>query len=85
MAKHITANERLQLIGLLALAQHHNKALKDIVAAAVAITDERDSDGHTSDAVYNDNEADELLAWLDISVTSPPTANADPPVKGSPS
>lgn len=70
----ITAHERLQLIGLLTLAQRHNKALEDIRAAALFITGEvndegqPDDSGHTSDGVYSDYDADVLLGRLDIKV-----------------
>ncbi len=63
----ITANERLQLMGLLVLAKRHNAALKDIERAALAITGEDDL-GHTSDGLYCDYEADEILRRLNITV-----------------
>lgn len=69
--KTITANQRLQLIGLLTLAEKHSKALEDIKASASEITGEAlDACGHTSDAIYDDGsrDADTLLKKLDITV-----------------
>lgn len=74
----ITPNERLQLIGLLALAQMYNKMLKDIERAAFALTGELDNDGkaadygHTSDAIYSDYSVDDLLGRLDLTVMEQP-------------
>lgn len=64
----ITANERLQLIGLMALAKHHNAHLSAIEAAAVAITGDVASGGHTSDGIYCDYDADQILSRLGITV-----------------
>jgi hypothetical protein len=79
----ITENERLKLIGLLTLAAQHNKAMEDIKDAALAITDERDSDGaletcgHTTDALWNDYSVDMLLRKLGMDVA--PNAAPEPP------
>ena len=69
MKTEISENQRLQLIGLLTLAKMHNDKLKDIEAAALAITGEDSDCGHTCDAVYQSYEADEMLRKLGISVT----------------
>lgn len=80
--KSISPNERLQLIGLLTLARRHNAALVDLRSAALAITGEQDGDGvpddcgHTSDAIYSDYDADDLLRRLEIAVEEPPAIDA---------
>ncbi len=66
--KTINQSEYLQLMGLLVLAKRHNDALNQIVDAVRAITGEEDDMGHSSDAVYSDYSADELLKKLDIRV-----------------
>jgi len=72
--KKISKSQHLQLVGLLTLAAHHNKALYDIEVAASEITgDEPRSGSHTGDATYAD--APPLLALatlyrnLDITVS----------------
>jgi hypothetical protein len=80
----ITPAERLQLIGLLTLADHHDAALKDIERAAAELLqvppDEPGQDyyGHLSDAMYDGNRrsADRLLDLLKITVADEP-----PPVQ----
>jgi len=68
----ISYRSYLQLIGLLALAEHHNRMLEDILTAALEITDETDSlgvpdtSGHTADAIYTNISVDELLIKLGI-------------------
>lgn len=66
----ITAAERLQLLGLLTIAQRHNLALQDIRKAAEAITGEKE-EGHTGDAIYDTAQpnVDELLNRLGIKVS----------------
>jgi hypothetical protein len=67
----ITTNERLQLIGLLTLAQHHERLLRGLEAAACEITgEEANSGGHTGDAIYSGAhaDADDLLRKLGIRV-----------------
>jgi hypothetical protein len=78
MKTTITAAERLQLIGLLALAQHHNDALVDIARAAAALLDAgevdavgnflNDKSGHLGDAIYGSRKPEELLPLLGITV-----------------
>ena len=62
----ITENEKLQLIGLLVLAKAGNERMRYILKAVISITGEKDDNGHSSDAVYGDYTADELLGKLDI-------------------
>lgn len=62
--KTITDNERLQLIGLLTLSKRHIDEMKQIEKAAYAITGETNDIGHTSDAVWDHCDADELLRKL---------------------
>lgn len=64
----ITKTEYLQLIGLLTLAQANNEKQKDILKAVMTITGEVEDTGHSSDAVYMDYSADELLERLGIKV-----------------
>lgn len=69
--KTITAAQRLQLIGLLALAEMHSNKLDDIIKAVVTITGEPDGDtGHSADAVWDRGrrDTDELLKRLEITV-----------------
>lgn len=71
----ITANERLQLVGLFALAKRHNRLLKELQHAA----EEIDSLGHTGDAIYCDTDVDELLRRLSIRIEEPPSSDAVDP------
>ena len=64
----ITETEHLQLIGLLVLAKQCDERMKDIEKAVNAITGEPDAGGYSSDAVYGNYTADELLEKLDITV-----------------
>ena len=66
----ITETEKLQLIGLLVLAKAGNERMKDILSAVMAITGEQGDMGHSSDAVYSDYTADELLEKLGITVSA---------------
>ncbi len=46
-------SKEIKLVGLRAIADHHNKMLESIVAAAVEITKEPDGAmGHTADFIY---------------------------------
>jgi hypothetical protein len=66
--KQITRGQYYQLIGLRAVADHHEAQLKHIVRAAYSITGEWDTIGHTNDFVYGSRELDELLKLLEIEV-----------------
>jgi hypothetical protein len=66
-AKTITLTNYWALKGLLTLARRHNRALREIEEAACELTGDQPS-GLTADAIYNDNEASELLDWLHIEV-----------------
>jgi hypothetical protein len=67
--KTITRNEYLKMVGLLGLAGHHNRALRDIVKALREITgEEEEVGGHTDDAVWGDEDAEYLLTRLQIEV-----------------
>jgi hypothetical protein len=66
----ITENENMQLIGLLVLAKAGNERMKDILKAVMAITGETEDCGHSSDAVYSDYTADELMEKLGITVSA---------------
>lgn len=58
-------SEYLQVVGLLALAPQHNRALKDIEVAISKIVGEKpDGCGHVADAVYSEYSADDLLSKL---------------------
>lgn len=59
-------DDYLKLVGLLALAPQHNKALKDIEAAICDIVkvEKPNEGGHCGDAVYSEYSADELLEKL---------------------
>lgn len=81
--KTITASERLQVIGLLALAEHHTRTLRDIEGAVLAITQETDHNGelyavwgggHVNDAIggsYPGGSADDLLRLIGLTVEAP--------------
>ena len=62
----ISREDYYKLIGLLALATEHNRALGVIEGAAYEITKETQEYGHTSDAVAQSYTADELLRKLGI-------------------
>lgn len=68
MTKTITKSEYLQLIGLLKVAEGYNAMLRSVAEAVRLITGEEDDLGHSSDAVYSDSSADELLKKLGITV-----------------
>ena len=59
-----------KVVGLLALADGHRRAMEDITKALVEITGEKadpsgsDYYGHVSDAVWSGYSADEMLAKL---------------------
>jgi hypothetical protein len=65
--KTITYRQRLELLGLAALARKHNAMLNQIVKTAEAITGDEEH-GHTSDAMYCDYDVDEMLRKLEIDV-----------------
>ena len=67
----ITENERLQLLGLLVVAQQHAKGVMSAEKAAAAILEIDDNDlGHYSDAVYeSDADIDDILKKMGIKVT----------------
>ncbi len=72
MKSSITPNERLQLIGLLALAERSNREAEQIEKAAKALLEVPSDDfGHLSDAVYSSKptDIDVLLERLKIAVT----------------
>ncbi len=87
--EHISEGERLMLIGLLTLAKSHNKALRDIEAAAYSITREVDREGalldgtggHTSDALFCDYEVDDLLRRLGLTVQAQGDPAPAPPAQ----
>lgn len=70
MSKTITKEQRLQLIGLHALAMKHNAALADILEAAAEITGEAEYEvGHTSDLIYSNHRTpDQVLKLLGVEV-----------------
>lgn len=73
MAKEtITANERLQLIGLLTVAEMQMKSLEATEKAANELLGVVDIGlgGHVSDAIFDSGrrDADQLLMRLDITV-----------------
>ena len=75
MKTTITPAERLQLVGLLTLADGHNRAIKDIERATAELLGFAPGDestdrkyGHVPDAVYGERAPDELLRLLGISV-----------------
>lgn len=69
--KTITAVQRLQLIGLLTLAEQHNRMLEDIKSSMYELLGIAEgSEGSTwiDDAVYSSAQADTLLRRLSIMV-----------------
>jgi hypothetical protein len=68
MKKQISKNEYYELMGLLSLAVTYNEKLLDLAEACRHITQEEDEFGHSSDAVYSDYSADDLLERLHIVV-----------------
>jgi len=65
---HVTANERLQLIGLLVLAKRYAKHVDEIQQAIQEITGEVEDNGHSQDAIYSEYGVDGLLDRLDLKV-----------------
>jgi hypothetical protein len=75
-ATEISREDYQRLLGLKLLADQHEKALHDICAAAAKITGEYELDsdyyGHTSDAMYTENDSvGALLKRLGIEVAAP--------------
>lgn len=76
MKATITPDDRLRLIGLLALAKDVVQQQKQIERAAARILDYEDENkdidnpyyGHVSDAVYSAYSADQLLDHLGVKV-----------------
>jgi hypothetical protein len=75
----ITKEEYLQVVGLLALAKHHNSMLRDIERAALNILQEIDHDGkphevwgggYVSDAIGGEHDAATLLDRIGLKVES---------------
>lgn len=66
--KLISKNEYHRLVGLMALAERHNKTLVELEAAAREITGEVDDMGHTSDAIYGNTSVDELMKRVDLRI-----------------
>ena len=65
----ITKNEYYQLLGLLLIAQNHNKAIQEVLTAMLSITKEEAQFGHTADTVWDiDGTIDELLEKLQLKV-----------------
>ncbi len=62
----VTPAEYLQLIGLLTLAKHHQEKMGDILLAVQELTGDINDDGHSSDAVFCDHNALDLLKKLGI-------------------
>lgn len=64
----ITKAQRLQLIGLLALASSHRKQMEDIQKAVVELTGEVEGIcGHCCDAIWSDcHDAQDLLNLLNV-------------------
>ena len=69
----ITQSERLQVMGLLVLAEQHNRALVAITKATAEILGEPLDDnyaGHVSDVIWDfgSKDADDLISRLEITV-----------------
>lgn len=72
MAKTISKEQYLQLIGLLAVAEKHNGMLESILEAVREITGEEDKFGHSADMIYGSTTLDNALEYLDITVLKRP-------------
>lgn len=78
MKPAITSSERLQLIGLLTLAQYHERwmeNLRDAAAYELLGVDAADNEsGHVDDALWDEHrrDADALLNRLQLRVQDPP-------------
>jgi len=68
MNNKITKSQYMQLIGLKTVADSLLKQLENVEKAAMEITGEDDSLGHTSDMIYGSRELDEMLKLLKIEV-----------------
>jgi hypothetical protein len=81
MKTQITSNERLQIIGLLTLAERHNARLQDVRKTIIELLGGKEGDpydwtGHIDDAMFEDSrrDADQLLQRLHIQVSDQPVA-----------
>ena len=65
MAKSISEDDYLKIVGLLALAASHKEKLEDIILALEGATGEEEhSNGHCDDAAYCGYTANDLLQRL---------------------
>jgi hypothetical protein len=70
----ITSAERLQLMGLVALAERYSTKLEDVLAAGVELLGAEDNEvvrDHITDALYNGQDLDEMLQVLAVRVEEP--------------
>lgn len=68
MNNKITKQQYVLLLGLRAVADSLLQQLESVEKAAIEITGEDDSLGHTSDMIYGSREVDEMLKLLKIEV-----------------
>lgn len=69
MRKNITKNERLQLLGLLTLAQQHYRIEKQASEAIDEILEDEEHYSLLTDAVYEDNtNIDKILQNMGIEI-----------------
>ena len=67
----VARDEYLQLMGLLVLAKKHQAIMDDLEESVREITGEEGASGHSSDAVFDHHDADELLRKLGLGVKDP--------------
>lgn len=66
--KTISKADYYKVVGLLSVGQEHIKRAEEIAEILTKFLEEGEKFGHASDAVYNNETADELLKKLDIKV-----------------
>jgi hypothetical protein len=84
-AKVIAKAEKLQVLGLLTLAQSYNEKLREVKDAIVEVLDVEDDalSDYVSDAVYDDSATPgqrlrRMFAGMGITVYVPPPAGNEP-------
>lgn len=64
----ITRTQYHKLLGLMVLAERHDKALQEILEAVKELVGDDEDCGHSMDAVYSDQNVDDLMSRLKITV-----------------
>ena len=68
--RKITRDQRLQVIGLLTVAQQQMRAVVATEAALAELLDDLPDGGHCGDAIWSEYTADTLLQKLNVTVVA---------------